>query len=205
VPYPEEETTARLTLRRWTPEDAAAQAAIWSDPEVWTALRSRETDDPRKAAARSLARHLAHWEKHGFGLWAVVPRGEDEPVGWAGAWYPHFVPELRGEMEIGWTLRRDYRGRGLATEAARRAVATAFEHLGPDRVISLIAPTNQPSASVAARLGMRRAGATTSDHEIALDVYELARPANERISPDTNSGSAGAALPARSRPFADGR
>ncbi len=187
--YPEQQTTARLTLRRWTPEDADALAAIWSDPEVWAALRSRETDDPREAAARSLARHLAHWEKHGFGLWAVVPRGEDAPAGWAGAWYPGFVPELRGEMEIGWTLRREYRGRGLATEAARRAVATAFEQLGPDRVISLIAPTNQPSALVAGRLGMRRAGATITDHGVTLDVYELARPANQRISSDTSSGS----------------
>ena len=93
-------------------------------------------------------------------------------------------------MEIGWTLRREYRGRGLATEAARRAVAAAFEQLGPDRVISLIAPTQRTAPPWSrGRLGMRRAGATITDHGVTLDVYELARPTNQRISSDTSSGS----------------
>jgi RimJ/RimL family protein N-acetyltransferase len=177
--YPEEVTTARIMLRRWTAADADARVAIWSDPDVWAALRPGEPGDPVQAAAESQAKQLAHWEKHGFGLWAVVPRGEQEPVGWVGAWYPDFVPEVRGEIEIGWTLRRPFWGRGLATEAARKAVAATFEHLEPERVISLIAPENDRSA----------AGAATTEGGIVLNIYALARPANARISSDTSSGS----------------
>lgn len=77
-------------------------------------------------------------------------------MGWIGASHPDFVEGLGGEVEIGWTLRAEFRGRGLATEGARAAVDTAFAHLDVPRVISLIGPANAASMAVARRLGMRR-------------------------------------------------
>ena len=176
MPYPERVQTPQATLRRITPEDAAAFTAIWSDPEVWSSLRPGEEGDPRAAAAESHERQVEHWDRHGFGLWAVVPKGESEPVGWAGAWLPDFVPELRGEVEVGWTLRRAWWGRGLATETARQAAAVAFEHISPPRLISLIAPDNHRSAAVARRLGMRQATTATTDRDFVLRVFELTAP-----------------------------
>lgn len=155
-------------------------AATWSDRAVWEALRPGDPGDPAGAAAESHAKHVRHWDEHGFGLWVVVPRGESEPVGWTGAWYPDFVPEVRGEIEVGWALRRAYWGRGLATEAARHAIATAFEHLAPDRIISLIAPANERSAAVARRLGMRHATTAATDHGVQLRVFELPRSTRAR-------------------------
>jgi RimJ/RimL family protein N-acetyltransferase len=175
--YPERIETNRLTLRRMTGDDADAYAAIWTDPTVWIALRSSEDDDPREAAAKSLAKQLRHWDEHSFGLWVVAPTGEPEPIGWIGAWYPDFVPDVRGEIEIGWTLRESHRGQGYATEGAREAIAAAFEHFEPERVISLIAPTNEPSAAVAARLGMHQATEATTDLGLILRVFELPRDA----------------------------
>lgn len=175
--YPEHVETARLTLRRIEPGDAEAQLAIWSDPDVWAALRAGEDADPRATAERSHARQLRHWEQHGFGLWAVIPRGAGEPVGWAGAWYPDFVPAVRGEIEIGWTLRRPFWGHGYATEAARAAITHTFDRLAPARVISLIAPENDRSAAVAARLGMRQAGSGETEQGVTLRIFELWRPA----------------------------
>jgi RimJ/RimL family protein N-acetyltransferase len=183
VSYPEQLETPRLLLRRWRPDDAQALTAIWNDPDVWESLSSDADKDPRAAAATGLQRYLHHWERHGFGLWAVIPRddgaadaGEHRPpIGWIGAWYPDFVPDLAGEIEIAWTLRTPFWGRGLATEGARTAVSTTFDHLGPPRVISLIAEGNDRSAAVATRLGMHRAGETTTDLGDTLRVYSLSR------------------------------
>jgi len=174
--YPELIETERLTLRRLSEADAGAYDAIWSDPSVWDALSPRPDGDPAAAAVRSLDKQVRHWDEHGFGLWGAIPAGEQAPVGWIGAWYPDFVPDVRGEIEIGWTLRAPFRGRGYATEGAREAVAAAFEHHGPDRVISLIAPGNDPSAAVAARLGMRQVTEAQTDLGILLRVFELPRP-----------------------------
>jgi RimJ/RimL family protein N-acetyltransferase len=75
-------------------------------------------------------------------------------AGWIGAAHPTFVPELAEEIEIGWALRRPFWGRGLASEGAAAAVPTAFAHLSPARVISLIDARNERSIAVARRLGM---------------------------------------------------
>ncbi len=173
--YPELIETEGLTLRRPTEADADAYTAIWSDPTVWEALRVCEDPDPAKAAAESLAKQLHHWDEHGFGLWGAIPAGEGAPVGWVGAWYPNFMPAVLGETEIGWTLRAPFRGRGHATQGAGLAIACAFEHHAPDRVVSLISPGNAASAAVANRLGMREAGEGTTDLGMTLRIFELPR------------------------------
>jgi RimJ/RimL family protein N-acetyltransferase len=84
------------------------------------------------------------------------------------------VPELAAEVEIGWSLRRPFWGRGLATEAAAAAVEAAFAHLAPRRVVSLIAPANRRSIAVAERLGMREDGRVRhGERGFELCVYEL--------------------------------
>ncbi len=91
------------------------------------------------------------------------------------------APALDGEIEIGWTLRRPFWGRGLATEAASAAVATAFERLSPNRLISLIAPANERSAAVAGRLGMSQESETLSRVGLPLRVFELAPSADPAV------------------------
>jgi RimJ/RimL family protein N-acetyltransferase len=119
--------------------------------------------------------HQAHWEQHGFGLWLLQePRGE--VAGWVGPAHPTYVPELGEEVEIGWTLRRPFWGRGLATEAAALALETAFEHLAIEEVISLINAANARSSSVATRLGMSRVrDVSRPDTAEVLQVYRRGR------------------------------
>jgi RimJ/RimL family protein N-acetyltransferase len=140
---------------------------------VWSALRPGDAPDSAATAAASFERQLDHWDRHGFGLWAAIPRDGDEIAGWIGAWHPELVPELAFEIEIVWTLRRRFWGRGLATEGALAAVEAASTHLDPPRLISLIHPSNHNSLGVAGRLGMRAAGSVVHP---ALDeelwVYE---------------------------------
>ncbi|MFL5891226.1 MAG: GNAT family N-acetyltransferase [Solirubrobacterales bacterium] len=173
--YPERVETERLTLRRWRASDASAMEAIWREPEVWDALQPNRPYDPQQWRSM-LDRYVRHWDVHGFGLWAVTTPDEPQPMGWVGASHPTFVPELAGEVEIGWTLRPALWGRGLATEAAIAATAAAFAELPNDRVISLIHPRNERSMAVAHRLGMSRAGeATPPDLGEPLIVYALSR------------------------------
>jgi RimJ/RimL family protein N-acetyltransferase len=175
MPYPERVETERLILRRWLASDAPAMEAIWREPQVWDALQPHRPYDPQQWRSM-LDRHVRHWDVHGFGLWAVTTADEPQPMGWVGASHPTFVPELAGEVEIGWTLRPVLWGRGLATEAAIAATAAAFAELPNDRVISLIHPRNERSMAVAHRLGMSRAGeATPPDLGEPLIVYALSR------------------------------
>ena len=178
MPFPETIETGRLILRRWTANDLPAMTAIWSDSDVQAALRPGEQVDPQAVARESLDRRLANWTRDGFGLFAAVERGSGEVIGWSGFWRQDIARALEGEIEVGWTLRRPWWGRGLATEAAQASAEAAFADLDLDRVISLILPENTRSIAVAERLGMKTEGTTphSENPELALCVYSLSNP-----------------------------
>jgi RimJ/RimL family protein N-acetyltransferase len=154
VSFPETLETDRLVLRRLRAADSDAIAAIWSDADVWRALRPDSPLDPAFGLTR-LDHHLRHWREHGFGLWIAQTSWDGEIAGWVGPAHPDRVPELAEAVEIGWTLRRPFWGRGLASEGAAAAVTAAFAHLEIDEVMSLIHRSNGRSLAVAGRLGMR--------------------------------------------------
>ena len=149
--------TERLLLRPWRPaEDLDALAAVNADPAVmrWVTpnrpLRREETAD-------FLDRVIRHWDEHGFGLWALVPRLEAGAgcIGLAGLAIPSFLPAVLPTVEVGWRLDSAWWGRGLATEAARASVEFGFERLGLRSIVAIVDPGNAPSLRVAEKLGMR--------------------------------------------------
>jgi RimJ/RimL family protein N-acetyltransferase len=146
--------TPRLLLRQWRPSDEVAMANINADPEV-----TRYLNRPVGAAATRAfhAMVVAHWEEHGFGFWAVQsrePASQGALLGFIGAGYPSFLPELSARVEIGWRLARSAWGRGLATEGAVAARDHLFAALTQPELISIIDPENMRSRAVARKLGM---------------------------------------------------
>ena len=158
---PERLETERLLLRTWRPGDLDAFAAMNADERVMRFVGARRPL-AREESELLLAQIAAHWEQHGFGLWAMQPRGEgdvdgdgDGPIGFVGLAVPSFLPEVLPAVEVGWRLAPDWWGHGLATEGARASVASAWEALGLRRLLSIIHPDNERSLRVAAKLGMR--------------------------------------------------
>ena len=91
-----------------------------------------------------------------------IERESDELVG-AGAIQnlrreSTLLPDLACPLEIGWRLRRDRWGRGLAVEAARAMGDFAFKALNARELLSVCDPANTASANVMKRLGMQEVG-----------------------------------------------
>ncbi|MEJ7604876.1 MAG: GNAT family N-acetyltransferase [Bryobacteraceae bacterium] len=59
------------------------------------------------------------------------------------------------DPEIGWWLARPFWGRGLATEAARVALAHAFDLVKLDRIVSIARPQNVASTRIMEKLGLQ--------------------------------------------------
>jgi RimJ/RimL family protein N-acetyltransferase len=162
--------TERLTLRLPRQSDFDAYAAMCADPKV---MRYIGEGNPlsRIDAWRNLALVLGHWQLRGYGLWAVELRETGEFIGRIGCWNPEGWPAF----EIGWMLRREFWGRGYATEGARAATRYAFTELDQPRIISLIRDGNDASVRVAERLGESNEGRTEVMGREAM-VYTLTRP-----------------------------
>ncbi|CAA9580368.1 Acetyltransferase, GNAT family [uncultured Synechococcales cyanobacterium] len=162
-------STQRLILRRFREEDVDAYAEMCADPEVMRYIANGQPLS-RSESWRNMAMILGHWQLRGYGLWAVEERSSGEMIGRIGCWQPEGWPGL----EVGWTLRRAYWGRGYATEAARLSMDYAFEKLGASRVISLIRPDNAASRQVAQKLGEKPEGKVELFGSEAL-VYAIRR------------------------------
>lgn len=142
--------TARLRLRRFRRDDVDAVFAIIGDEVAMQYY-------PRKFgiadAVEWIERNLRRYEEHGYGLFAVTLRGNEDLIGDCGLIAQ--VVEGEPQLEVGYHFRRDQWGRGYATEAARGCMEFAFRELRADKVISLIRPENVPSRRVAERNGMK--------------------------------------------------
>jgi RimJ/RimL family protein N-acetyltransferase len=145
--------TERLYLRPFRQTDLDCYAEICADSEV---MRYIGAGMPllRSEAWRGMATALGHWDLMGYGLWAVEEKDSHRLIGRVGCWYPEGWPDF----EVGWMLRRSAWGKGFALEAARASVQYAFDVLNRPHIVSLIAPENQRSISVAKRLGETLSG-----------------------------------------------
>ena len=161
--------TERLVLRMLRGEDFEEYAAMMADAEVMRFLGDGKTLSRADAWWR-LAMVLGHWQLRGYGMWAVEEKETGRLVGRVG----FFNPEGWPGFELGWTLGREYWGRGYATEAARRALEFVFTEMGREHVISLIRPDNVASIKMAERLGERLEGRTELFGAEAL-VYGIGR------------------------------
>jgi ribosomal-protein-alanine N-acetyltransferase len=142
--------TRRLILREFVPGDAEALARVLSDPET---MRYYPAPFDRTGVEEWILRNRRRYETDSPGLWAIDLKSTGEMIGDCGI----TLQEVDGEAlpEVGYHLRRDLWGQGLATEAARACRDYGFTQMKVDFLVSLIRPENVPSCRVAERNGMK--------------------------------------------------
>jgi RimJ/RimL family protein N-acetyltransferase len=141
--------TPRLILREFRDDDADALARVLSDAET---MRYYPAAFDRAGVEEWIARNRRRYTEFGHGLWAMILKSSEGVIGDCGI----TAQDVDGarEVEIGYHVRRDLWGRGLASEAARACRDWGFAHLEVERIISLIRPENLPSRRVAEKNGM---------------------------------------------------
>jgi RimJ/RimL family protein N-acetyltransferase len=145
--------TARLRLRRWRESDAAAFAALNSDPQVMEYFPAVLSE---AECAFVLEQIEAGFELNGFGIWALEELDGGRFIGLTGLSVVPFAAAFTPAVEVGWRLVREAWGRGYATEAAAAALGFGFEQAGLAEIVSFTSSTNVRSIAVMERLGMHR-------------------------------------------------
>ena len=144
----------RLRLREVRPDDAAALFAIHSDPQVmrywsypaWTEMAQAE----QKVA--DIARQRRELD---ILIWAIADADSDQLIGTSAV----FAIDLtQGRAEIGYSVHRDWQGRGMASEALRLILGYLFDELQLRRVEADADPRNTASCRLLEKLGFVREG-----------------------------------------------
>lgn len=165
--------TARLTLRPFTIDDAGVYAAIRAKPTVARFITAwNEPIERLRVTMRAyLGEFIAHWDRYGYGPWAIIEKSSGTLLGHHGL---RFLPEF-GEAEILYTLDDSAWGKGYATEGAIAARDFAFDEAGLDHVIALTLAENHGSRRVMERIGMQPTGTVHfRGHEVLR--YESRNP-----------------------------
>jgi RimJ/RimL family protein N-acetyltransferase len=139
------------------------------------ALSRKESDD--------LAERIdAHFDQHGFGLWAMDIPDVAPFIGFVGLSIPGFQAHFTPCVEIGWRLAGDYWGRGYVTEGARAVLRFGFQTLALDEIVSFTVPGNVRSRHVMERIGMVHDSTDDFDHPAMPDEHPLRRHVLYRIA-----------------------
>lgn len=115
-------------------------------------------------------------------FWAAEPdRGQPEALGWVSLRIAQRSTEV---AEIGYSVVRDARSRGVATEAVAGLVSEAFQRARLRSIRAYCVPENGPSRGVLLRNGfsedgVARHGATVQGQAVDVIAYSLDRTAWE--------------------------
>jgi RimJ/RimL family protein N-acetyltransferase len=146
--------TERLVLSCWD-EDAASllkDAVDSSLPELqkWMDWAPREPQPLDVWRERMALRRADFLDGRDF-FYLILDPSEQLVLGSTGL-HPRIGPNA---MEIGYWVRTDQTGKGVATQAARALTSVAFEEAAVHRLEIRCDPNNKASAAIPRRLGYR--------------------------------------------------
>ena len=162
--------TERLLLRTFTERDATLIYELNLDPDV-----TRYTHDPVKDLdhAKEILEKtiLPQYALYNHGRWAVHLKPTLEFLGWCGLKYRS---ELN-EIDLGFRFKKDFWGKGYATEAAYASIRYGFHKLNLRRIVGRAEPFNTGSCNVLEKCGMAYIGNEEVDG-YPVKTYEICHP-----------------------------
>lgn len=141
--------TPNLILRPFTEADSGPMHQILSGRDV---LRYFPDSSPLnlERVQRMIRNLLEHWQKYGYGLWAVESRANGQLIGRGGLQYI----EETDEVEVDFILGNPFWGHGFATEIGKSSLKYGFENLMFDTIVGIVHPGNSASQRVLEKIGM---------------------------------------------------
>lgn len=164
--------TERITLEPVGGEHLDLMVALNADPAVMRHLLGRPAT-PEETHVEWVRRLVDRSDAdRGLGYWAgyvADASHEREFVGWWSASSFAKDPTVAG---LGYRLRREAWGRGLATEGAREMVAQAFRCPQVTRIVASTMAVNTGSRRVLAKVGLVCVDTSYREWEDPLDGWE---------------------------------
>lgn len=147
--------TARLLLRKFTPEDAEAAYRNWTSDDAVTEFLRWPTHSDLSVTESIVGEWARESEKPDFYQWAIVLKELGEPVGTIS------VVEKNDELDIlhiGYCIGSRWWHQGITSEAFSAIIPYLFEEVGANRIESQHDPHNPNSGAVMRKCGLKYEG-----------------------------------------------
>lgn len=141
--------TERLKIRRYALDDLEELIEMRSDPDVYRYLGGPERQNPAEITKR-LNFYIDCYEKFSFGMCAMIWKETGENIGGSG-----LQPlEDTGEIEVGYSLKKNFWRMGIGYECASAWLRYGFENAGLERIVAVADEANTGSWRIMEKCGM---------------------------------------------------
>ncbi|HEY2664502.1 MAG TPA: GNAT family N-acetyltransferase [Candidatus Binataceae bacterium] len=141
--------TERLKAQRISGADFEFLDRMNRDPAVMATLGGPLSAEQTR---EFLDASLAHWDRHGYGIWILNDLASGEFAGRAGL--RHIEIEGVAEVEVLYALMPEFWRAGLASEITDELIRIAFNRLGLPNVVAFTLPSNRASRRVMEKSGL---------------------------------------------------
>lgn len=155
--------TERLVLRDLLAEDREGIFLLDSNPKVHEYLGKKPMQTSEEAEA-IIVQVRKQYLEFGIGRWAVIDKHTEEFIGWCGLKYEQKLRSFP-YYDIGYRLREEFWGKGIATEAARAALNYGFSVLLLEEICAATAQGNTASMNVLEKIGFTFQGTFMYENE----------------------------------------
>lgn len=147
--------TQRMIFREITFEDENNLLELDSDPEVMKYL-TLGTPSTREEIQATLIRIRELLIKHNgrFGIWAAIEKNSGKFMGWFLFRPDKEQPDNTDRIEIGYRLKKEFWGKGFATEGSRALLEKGFQEYKIPEIFAMAMKRNRASWNVMEKLGM---------------------------------------------------
>ena len=158
-----------VILRDWKETDFESFAEMNSDPEVMRYMLPVTRSESMDAFNR-IRKEIA---QRSWGVWVVEVDGSF--AGMVGLHVPEWDLPFSPCTEVLWRLRKEFWGRGIAFQAAGKAIDHGFSKAGLEEIVAFTTPPNLRSIRLMERLGFERDHQGDFDHPAVPVGHDLRR------------------------------
>ena len=159
--------TQRLHLRKLTLEDIPTWTEFFVDNDRLKFLGIDVTKDSQTLATEWIQSQLKRYENQGLGFLALIEKETNNFIGLAGI-LPRDINETT-EYEIAYSLKKEFWGKGFATEVATHLKEFGLKNNIATRLVSIIDKENKDSINVAQKNKMNIL--YEIDNYLGMNVY----------------------------------
>lgn len=140
--------TERLFLRELNVNDAESFYRLNLDKDVLKYTGDEPFENIENS--KEFLEKYNHYEKYGFGRWAVINKENGKFLGWCGLKFT----EIRNEYDIGFRFFKKYWNKGYATESAKSCIDYGINKLQLTEILGRAMRENQASIRVLEKIGL---------------------------------------------------
>lgn len=166
--------TERLLLRPITLNDVDDFFELDSNPNVHRFLGNQpvKTKDESLKVIKNI---LGQYDEFGIGRMAIILKDTQEFVGWSGLKFEKIVRKEFDYYDLGYRIKEQYWGQGIASESALASLEYGFKTLNLDKICAAAEAEHAVSNHILSKIGLAFSGTFTFEDTLCY-WYEKQNP-----------------------------